>query len=432
MSEQHDVIVIGAGVMGASITLELARTGRSVVCVDAGPAVGAGSTSSSSAIIRFNYSTFDSVLTAWEAADRWKHFAGHLGVEDPDGMVRFIETGCLALDTPGDNRPEVSAIFRDIGIPYQDLTGEQIHELMPALDKGDFWPPRPVDDPHFADDPTKDIAGYYTTEGGFIDDPMRTAQNFMYAARQHGATARLNSEVVAIRQDDGVVRGVTLATGQELDAPVVINVGGPAASAINKLAGVHDEMRIKNRPMRQEVHVLEAPDSWTPETGSLVSDPGVGVYFRPGLAGTVLIGSSEPECDELQWIDDHTDFLETPTPELFEAQVLRAARRMPALRIPLAPTGLAALYDASEDWAPLYDKTSIDGYYMACGTSGNQFKNATMVGTFLTALVEAAANGQDHDVDPVKVTGDLTGREINLAAFSRLREKTNTTNSVLG
>ena len=94
--------MIGAGVMGASITLELARSGRRVVCVDAGPAVGAaGSTSSSSAIIRFNYSTFDSVLTAWEAAHRWKDFAGHLGMTDPDGMANLVTTGCLALDTPG-------------------------------------------------------------------------------------------------------------------------------------------------------------------------------------------------------------------------------------------------------------------------------------------------------------------------------------------
>lgn len=432
MTQSYDAIVIGAGVMGSSISLELARTGRSVLCVDAGPAVGAGSTSSSSAIIRFNYSTFDSVLTAWEATHRWKTFEDHLGMTDPDGLVNYVETGCLALDTPGDNRPEVTALFRDIGIPYRDLTGDQIQQELPALDKGDFWPPRPVNDPAFAAEPTKDIGGYYTTEGGFIDDPMRSAQNFMFAAKHHGAEVKLNSEVVEIRQAGGAVAGITLSDGAEIDAPVVINVAGPASRAINNLAGVWDEMRIKSNPMRQEVHVLEAPDSWTPETGSLVSDPGVGVYFRPGLSGTVLIGSSEPECDELQWVDNHLDFVDTPTPELFEAQVLRAARRLPELRIPLAPTGLAALYDASDDWAPLYDKTSLDGFYMACGTSGNQFKNATMVGTFLTTLVEAAAAGQDHDVDPVRVTGDLTGREINLAAFSRLRAKTNTTNSVLG
>jgi sarcosine oxidase subunit beta len=432
VSRSFDVIVIGAGVMGASISLELARSGRRVHCIDAGPAVGSGSTSSSSAIIRFNYSTFDSVLTAWEAAHRWKDFAGHLGTADPDGMVRLVETGCLALDSPGDNRVEVSAIFRDIGIPFTDLSGEQIKRQFPALDKGDFWPPRPLDDPRFADEPTSDIAGYYTDEGGFIDDPMRAAQNFMFAARCHGAEVRLNALVNTIRSHDGVVQGVTLANGDEVDAPVVVNVAGPAASAINELAGVSDEMRIKSRPLRQEVHVLEAPASFSTETGSLVSDPGLGVYFRPGLSGTVLIGSSEPECDELQWIEDPTDFVNTPTPDVFEAQVLRAARRLPDLRIPLAPVGLADLYDASDDWAPLYDKTSITGYFMACGTSGNQFKNATMVGTFMKALVDAHDGGHDHDRDPVRVTGDVTGREINLAAFSRLRQKTNTTNSVLG
>lgn len=427
-----DAIVIGAGVMGAAVALELARTNRSVLVVDAGEAVGAGSTSSSSAIIRFNYSTFDSVLMAWEAAERWKHFADYLAVEEAKDLAQFIPTGCLALDTPNDNRPEVTAIFRDIGIPYEDLTGEEIHAKMPLLDKGDFYPPRPVEDPHFADEPTTDIGGYYTDEGGFINDPMLAAQNFMVAAVKLGAVVKLRSEVADIRRADGQVLGITLTSGEEIDAPVVVNVGGPAARHLNEMAGVLDEMKIQSRPMRQEVHVLPAPEGWAPETGSLVSDPGVGVYFRPGLAGTVCIGSSEPECDELQWLDDHREFNRTPTPELFEAQVLRTARRMPDLAIPLAPIGLADLYDASDDWAPLYDKTSLDGFFMACGTSGNQFKNATMVGTIMRALIEATAAGQDHDVEPVTVIGDRTGREINLNAFSRLREKSNTSNSVLG
>ncbi len=428
----YDAIVIGAGVMGASVSFELAKSGRSVLCIDAGPAVGGGSTSSSSAIIRFNYSTFDSVLTAWEAADRWKRFGAYLGMTDPDGMASFVPTGCLALDTPGDNRPTVTAIFRDIGIPFEDLDAAAIAEKLPDLDRGDFYPPRPVDDPRFADDPETEIAGYYTDEGGFIDDPMRAAQNFMFAARAHGTELLLNTEVTAIRRTDTAVLGITIDGGREIDAPVVVNVGGPASRSLNEMAGVLDEMNVTSRPMRQEVHVVEAPATWTTDSGSLVSDPGVGVYFRPGLGGTVLIGSSEPECDELQWADDHRDFNPNPTPELFEAQVLRTARRMPELRIPLAPVGLADLYDTSEDWAPLYDKTSLEGFFMACGTSGNQFKNATMVGTFIRALVEAAAAGQDHDVDPVSVVGDATGKAIDLSAFSRLRDKSNTTNSVLG
>ena len=70
MDLETDVVVIGAGVIGSAVAFELARSGRSVVCVDKGPAAGAGSTSSSSSIIRFTYSTRDAIFTAWEAAPK--------------------------------------------------------------------------------------------------------------------------------------------------------------------------------------------------------------------------------------------------------------------------------------------------------------------------------------------------------------------------
>ena len=56
-----DAVVVGAGVMGTAIALELARGGRSVVVVDKASGPGFGSTSASSAIIRFTYSTPDGV-----------------------------------------------------------------------------------------------------------------------------------------------------------------------------------------------------------------------------------------------------------------------------------------------------------------------------------------------------------------------------------
>ena len=64
---QPEAVVIGAGVMGCSIAFELAKSGRTVRVIDAGPAPGAGSTSSSSAIIRFHYSTRDGVTASWES-----------------------------------------------------------------------------------------------------------------------------------------------------------------------------------------------------------------------------------------------------------------------------------------------------------------------------------------------------------------------------
>src|SRR5690606_29198582 len=96
-----DAVVIGAGVIGSSVALELSRSGRTVIVVDKGPGPGAGSTSASSAIIRFSYSTLVPVLTSWEAAAKWRDWSGHLGVDDPDGMARFIPSGNLILRTTG-------------------------------------------------------------------------------------------------------------------------------------------------------------------------------------------------------------------------------------------------------------------------------------------------------------------------------------------
>ncbi len=429
-----DAVVIGAGVIGSATTLELARRGRSVICVDAGPAVGAGSTSSSSAIIRFHYSTIDAVLTAWEAAAMWDDLPGHLGAIDPAGMVRFVRTGCLVFDFEGSNRDAVLPMLADVGIDYEELTPAEIAERWPALDLGDYWPPKPVDDPGFMDDPHGLLGAYYTPQAGFIDDPMLSAGNFMFAARRHGAEVRLHSRVVEIRRAGGRVQGVTLANGDRIDAPVVVNVGGPASSSINRLAGVAEEMRIGHRPLRQEVYVAECPDDFRLSTGvaTIVTDVNLGTYFRPVLGDTILVGGTEPDCDPLEWLDEAEGFNEVPSVEGFERTMYRLARRVPSLGVPHRPVGLAALYDASDDWVPIYDRSSLEGYFMACGTSGNQFKNAPLAGVFIAELVEAAEAGIDHDRTPVQHRGARTGRTIDLGAFSRLRERTATSGTVLG
>lgn len=432
VADKADAVVIGAGVIGSAITFELARRGRSVICVDAGDGVGAGSTSASSAIIRFHYSTHDSVLTAWESAAMWLDLSNHLGIEDQAGMARFVQTGCLVFDFPGTNRPEVLGHFDAVGVPYEELGAGEIKERYPALDVGDYFPPRSVDDPEFGADPVGEVGGYFTPDAGFIDDPMLAAGNFMNAARHNGAALRLRSEVVAIRQQGGAVSGVDLASGESIECPIVINVGGPDSGSINAMAGVTGDMRINHRPLRQEVFVAQDAAGFGMGEGTIVTDLNLGTYFRPHPGGTLLIGGTEPDCDPLEWVDDTADFNVHPTVMGFERSVYRAARRLPAMGIPSRPVGLAALYDASDDWVPLYDKSNLAGFYMACGTSGNQFKNAPMAGIFLAELIEAAERGQDHDTEPVQVRGARTGQTIDLAAFSRLRQLSLTSGTVLG
>ncbi|NBR99905.1 MAG: FAD-binding oxidoreductase [Actinobacteria bacterium] len=406
-----DVVVIGAGVIGGAVALELAKAGRSVVIVDKGSAAGAGSTSASSAIIRFSYSTHDAVLMAWESASIWENWAEYLGAIDPDGMARFIRTGYLVYRTAGYDGESVRKIWEDIGIPYEILSADQLRKKFPV----------------------GELSGLYDPLSGFMDDPMLAAHNLINAAKVLGAQTRFKEEVVSIDKHGSQVTGVTLASGERIEAAIVINAAGPHASKINKIAGVLDEMNIRHRPLRQEVYVAPAPNGFKLEDNvPVVADLDTGIYFRPHLGGTINLGGTEPACDELHWIDDADDWREETTVEIWETMMLRLARRMPDFGVPVSPSGIGALYDATDDWVPIYDRSSIDGFYMACGTSGNQFKNAPMAATFIRLLIEAAEAGRNHDTDPISYIGPRSGRAINVGAFSRLREVQNTSGTVMG
>ena len=79
----------------------------------------------------------------------------------------------------------------------------------------------------------------------------------------------------------------------------------------------------------------------------------------------------------------------------------RVAQRIPTLPVSSPLKGVVDLYDVTEDWIPIYDKSDLAGFYMACGTSGNQFKNAPVAGAMMVELIIACEQGRDHDRDPL-------------------------------
>jgi sarcosine oxidase subunit beta len=81
-----------------------------------------------------------------------------------------------------------------------------------------------------------------------------------------------------------------------------------------------------------------------------------------------------------------------------------------------------SLYDVADDWIPIYDKSDLPGFYMAIGTSGNQFKNAGVAGFLMAELIDACENGRDHDVEPVSVAARFTRLTLNAGFYSRRRE----------
>src|SRR5689334_4503217 len=119
MNGTADAAVVGAGVIGSSIALELAREGRSVIVVDKAGAPGQGSTSASSAVIRFNYSTWDGIAAAWEAKHCWEKWADHLEGVDDAGMARFHRVGMAFLDVEIAPVARILPMFDRARIPYE-------------------------------------------------------------------------------------------------------------------------------------------------------------------------------------------------------------------------------------------------------------------------------------------------------------------------
>lgn len=435
-SVQHisaDAVVIGAGVLGSSVALELARSGRSVVMVERGPAPGTGSTSASVAIVRFNYSTPDGVALAWESLHGWLDWAGHLQAPAGAQLARFQRTGGVVLDLPAG--PARTDLLARAGVPFEVWDAATLAARLPAVDPGRHHPPKRVDDPAFWDDAHGEVGGVFTPDAGFVDDPQLAAANLADAAVRRGATLLLHRTVVAVRRDGDRVLGVDLDDGTTVDAAVVVNVAGPASARVNELAGVGAEFRVRTRPLRQEVHHLAAPAGFVLGTDltPFVADADLGVYLRAAPGGGLLLGGVEPECDPMQWLDDPDVLVDHPTQQVWVAQTTRAARRLPELRVPSTARGVVGVYDVSDDWTPVYDRTDLGGWFVAMGTSGNQFKNAPVVGQLMTALVDAVCAGHDHDADPVRLTLPRTGLPLTLATFSRLREiHSGSTFSVMG
>lgn len=434
MSARYDAIIIGAGIIGCCTAFELARRGWKTLTVDRLPAAGYGSTSFSSAIIRTHYSTLEGTAMAYEGSFAWRNWRDYIGIDDERGLAQFRQCGCLVMNA-GEN-PQVSnwtSLSDRLGIPWQQWGPEDILEKLPFLDLGRYGPPKLIDDPDFGQSNGRTVeSAVYFPLAGYINDPQLAAHNVQMAAEDAGAVFRFNAEVTDIRQADGKVLGVTLAGGEEITCPVVVNVGGPHSSVINTLAGVEDKMSLNTRALREEVaHVPSIPDFDFESEGTIITDEDTGSYVRPEIGNHLVIGGLNATCDQADWVDPD-DFSDSLTNQA-QVQLMRMAQRLQTLGLPGHLQGIVACYDVTPDWIPIYDKSDLEGYYLAIGTSGNQFKSAPVAGALMASLIEACENGQDHDVEPVSLHLDKLDMDISIGFFSRNRAvNTDSSFSVLG
>jgi len=422
MTQTADAIIIGAGVIGAATALELNRLGMRTISVDKNPAAGYGSTSGSCAIIRVHYSTVDGTAFAYEGYHYWRDWEDYLGAADERGLAEFRETGCLVMCTEHNGYLQKhTSICDELAIPYERWDGAQITKKLPIYDLKSFWPPKRMEDPGFGEPGQGELdAAIHFPTAGYITDPQLSTHNLQRAAEAVGGQFVFNRAVVELLTENGHVSGVKLDDGSEIHAPVVVNVAGPHSAKVNAMAGALDDMTIQTRALRQEVVHMPAPEGFDFFANSTVtSDSDIACYCRPEKGNFILVGSEDPECDPKEWVDP--DDYDTEFTEQWTHQAQRFAQRVPGLGIPNQAKGVVDLYDVSDDWIPIYDKSSIPGYYMAIGSSGNQFKNAPIAGKMMARLVDYCEAGNDHDENPLQFHLPYIDRSMNVGFYSRKR-----------
>ncbi|HUG16543.1 MAG TPA: FAD-dependent oxidoreductase [Thermomicrobiales bacterium] len=210
-------IVIGAGVIGSSLTYRLARAGCTVTVIDqAGPAYG--TTGYSFAWFNANSKTPQDYFALNQAGMR-----EHLTLRDELGAAPWLhEGGNMVWAARDDDAGELEARVARLqswGYPAEWLD----RSAMTALE------------PRVLIEPDIEQGALFPTEG-WIDGPA-LVRRLLDLAVFHGAVTRIPAEVVSIDQRGGRVTGVTLAHGERLDAHIVVNCAGPVADCVASLAG---------------------------------------------------------------------------------------------------------------------------------------------------------------------------------------------------
>jgi len=446
LARNPDVCIIGSGIIGNSISLSLARKGYNVNVYDSNPAPGYGTTSYSSGICRMYYSLLDSVKFSWEGYHYWEQWEDHLKFKDVNGYAKLNECGALFLKS--DNSREFlensCKLMKKVGIPLSDMTLNETDEIVSkmGMDIYNTYYPTNIDDPMFGDTNHKNYidGSVYFPKTGYVGNPLLAALNVYHASKDSGTLFNFDTKINKINVDyNNTIKGLVTEHNETIDCPIVINCGGPYSTDINKMAFydnyIENDSNIHCRPLRKEVSYTQFNKQKynIDSQGMIVIDLDVGLYFRPEVGNKLLIGSTEPECDEKVWEDD-LDTMDLNTTEQWFNQMCRAALRIPNLEIPNSKNQqyIVSTYDVSDDWTPIYDKSAISGYYMAIGTSGNQFKTSPVVGELMAELVESCENGLDQDNNPVQYKLKKTKGSIDTSIFSRLRSVHNTDNNVFG
>lgn len=374
-----DIVIVGAGVMGASIAFQLARrrAGR-VVVLDKGD-VGGGGSGRSSALVRMHYSFGPEVELALRSLEMFRAWPELVGFPS-----HFRKTGFIRL-VP---EPEIERLRKNVemqralGVNAQVLSREALREVAPAWDFSDV------------------SAAAYEPDSGY-GDGAGVATDFLARAREMGVLYRPGTRVEALRVEAGHIRGVAVPDGV-IEAPTVVVATGPWCRPLLAAAGFdapvesefHEVVFLKNPPGLESI-------------GPTGIDSPTETYYRAEAGGLTLIGDFYGKRGV-----DPDGFPQVASQEGMLRLVERTARRIPALAEAGFFRGMTGCYDMSPDARPLLGPVpGVVGLHLVAGFSGMGFKISPAVGVVMAELL-TEGRATTVDITPFRPGRFLDGQPI--------------------
>ncbi|KUL33488.1 sarcosine oxidase subunit beta [Streptomyces sp. NRRL F-4489] len=357
-----DVVIIGGGVIGASIAFHLAEAAAGRILLLERDTPASGSSGKPLGGVRAQFSDPLNIRLGLRSLAAWHDFARRPGADIGLHSVGYLFL--LGSEAERDTFAAGVELQNSYGVPSRLLTPAAARELCPYVD------PAPL------------VAAAYSPGDGYAT-PRAAVDGYLRAARRLGATVRTRCPVTAIDTEDGHIRAVRTPHGAVRTTTVVCCAGAWSAE-VGALAGV----TLPVTPLRRQI-AFTGPLDPRPPRIPFTLDYASTLYFHNDGAGGLLLGLSDPA----QQPGYEREF----TREWLVPFRAAAARRAPALAALPVTGGWAGLYEQTPDRNALIGEAPHPGRFLyATGFSGHGFLQAPAVGEIVRDLVL----GREPFLDP--------------------------------